>query len=97
MTHESTKDSLPSEPPGSLHPACSAARERVVEAEGIIAGILYESSNLAIGACQGKAARILSALRAVGWDHENSKPLNDKVSYHADNAGGAHGKDTNDK
>ncbi len=22
---------------------------------------------------------------------------NDKVSYHADNAGGAHGKDTNDK
>lgn len=24
-------------------------------------------------------------------------PSNDKVSYHADNAGGAHGKDTNDK
>ena len=24
-------------------------------------------------------------------------PPNDKVSYHADNAGGAHGKDTNDK
>ncbi len=26
-----------------------------------------------------------------------AKPANDKVSYHADNAGGAHGKDTNDK
>jgi hypothetical protein len=61
---------------GSMHRDCSAARERVVEAEGIIAGILYESSNLTIGACQGKAARILGALRAVGWDHENSKPPN---------------------
>lgn len=27
---------------------------------------------------------------------EHLRP-NDKVSYHADNAGGAHGKDTNDK
>lgn len=27
----------------------------------------------------------------------NPQALNDKVSYHADNAGGAHGKDTNDK
>lgn len=27
----------------------------------------------------------------------NVSVQNDKVSYHADNAGGAHGKDTNDK
>jgi hypothetical protein len=47
-----------------------AARERVVEAEAIIAGILYESSNMTIGACQEKAARILGALRAVGWGVE---------------------------
>lgn len=26
-----------------------------------------------------------------------TRRANDKVSYHADNAGGAHGKDTNDK
>jgi hypothetical protein len=56
----------------------SEARERVVEAEGIIAGILYESSDMTIGACRGKAARILGALRAVGWDHESSKPQNDR-------------------
>jgi len=30
------------------------------------------------------------------WPHDDILP-NDKVSYHADNAGGAHGKDTNDK
>lgn len=30
---------------------------------------------------------------AVGWVCKS----NDKVSYHADNAGGAHGKDTNDR
>lgn len=29
------------------------------------------------------------------WTSET--PPNEKVSYHADNAGGAHGKDTNDK
>ena len=28
---------------------------------------------------------------------EALEPPNNKVSYHADNAGGAHGKDTNDK
>lgn len=32
---------------------------------------------------------------AVWWERDTSH--NDKVSYHADNAGGAHGKDTNDK
>lgn len=29
--------------------------------------------------------------------HAEWCPANDKVSYHANNAGGAHGKDTNDK
>lgn len=39
-----------------------------------------------------KICRIRNAKRAQMWRHAN-----DKVSYHADNAGGAHGKDTNDK
>ena len=33
---------------------------------------------------------------AEAWEAAK-KAANDKVSYHADNAGGAHGKDTNDK
>ena len=38
-----------------------------------------------------------SGYRNDEWRDVRAYLSNDKVSYHADNAGGAHGKDTNDK
>jgi hypothetical protein len=44
-------------------------------------------------ACELAAEKLKRHMGKKPWDFA----ANSKVSYHADNAGGAHGKDTNDK
>lgn len=51
--------------------------------------------------CDPKICDALNAKAQAEYEAEKERRLarrsNDKVSYHADNAGGAHGKDTNGK
>ena len=60
----------------------------------------------ALGRLGGKAGRgktkarpsaVARAAVNARWKSQKRRKPNDKVSYHADNVGGAHGKDTNDK